>query len=123
MALSAALSAVSRLGVGAAGVAFIGNSCLYDVGPGHKAVIFDKMQGGCQKDTPGPGTHFKVPFVQDPHIIDCRCRPQVQRSAERPPTSSAATCRRGRPQSRCRSVRGQSSAARRLTCSAVAGCL
>ena len=28
-------------------------------------------------DTPGPGTHFKVPFVQDPHIIDCRCRPQV----------------------------------------------
>ena len=77
MALRSALSYASYLGLGTAGVTMIANSVLYDVGPGHKAVIFDKMQGGCQKDTPGPGTHFKVPFVQDPHIIDCRCRPQV----------------------------------------------
>ena len=55
----------------------IANSVLYDVGPGHKAVIFDKMRNGCQDDTPGPGTHLRIPMVQDPHIIDCRCRPQV----------------------------------------------
>ena len=35
------------------------------------------MRNGCQDDTPGPGTHIRIPMVQDPHIIDCRCRPQV----------------------------------------------
>lgn len=77
MALSSALSAIARLGAGTAGIAFIGQSCLYDVGPGHKAVIFDKLSGGCQKDTTGEGTHFMVPFVQVPNIIDCRARPKV----------------------------------------------
>jgi len=77
MALSSALSAITRLGVGTAGLAFIGQSCLYDVGPGHKAVIFDKMNGGCLKETTGEGTHLLVPFVQVPNIIDCRARPKV----------------------------------------------
>ena len=77
MALRSALSYASYLGLGTAGVTMIANSFLYDVGPGHKAVIFDKMRNGCQDDTPGPGTHLRIPMVQDPHIIDCRCRPQV----------------------------------------------
>ena len=77
MALRSALSYASYLGLGTAGVTMIANSVLYDVGPGHKAVIFDKMRNGCQDDTPGPGTHIRIPMVQDPHIIDCRCRPQV----------------------------------------------
>jgi len=77
MALSSALSAISRLGLGTAGLAFIGSNCLYDVGPGHKAVVFDKLRNGCQPDARGEGTHFKVPFVQEPHIIDCRARPKV----------------------------------------------
>lgn len=77
MALRSALSYASYLGLGTAGVTMIANSVLYDVGPGHKAVIFDKMRNGCQDDTPGPGTHLRIPMVQDPHIIDCRCRPQV----------------------------------------------
>lgn len=77
MALSSALSAIARLGAGTAGIAFIGQSCLYDVGPGHKAVIFDKLSGGCQKHTTGEGTHFMIPFVQVPNIIDCRARPKV----------------------------------------------
>ena len=53
MALSSALSALTRLGVGTAGLAFVGQSCLYDVGPGHRAVVFDKIQGGCQQQTKG----------------------------------------------------------------------
>jgi len=77
MALSGVVSTVGKLGVGLAGLAFIKDSCLYDVPPGFRAVIYDKLQGGCQEVTYGEGTHFVVPFIQVPSIIDLRSRPKV----------------------------------------------
>ena len=77
MALQSALSFLTRGGIAVAGAGFVANSCLYDVGPGHRAVIFDKMRQGCRPETSGEGTGFIIPFIQVPAIIDCRVRPKV----------------------------------------------
>lgn len=77
MSISGILSSVGRVGVAVAGLAFIKDSCLYDVPAGHAAVIMDKLQGGCQEKTMKEGTHFMVPFIQSPNIIDLRSRPKV----------------------------------------------
>lgn len=47
----------------------------YDVDAGNRAVIFDKIQG-IQQTVKGEGTHFKIPFIQVPIIMDIRSRPR-----------------------------------------------
>lgn len=49
---------------------------LYDVDGGQRAVIFDKFRG-IQADVKPEGTHFKIPFVQDPKIFDIRSKPRM----------------------------------------------
>jgi regulator of protease activity HflC (stomatin/prohibitin superfamily) len=46
------------------------------VDAGTKAVVFDKFQG-IQQKTVGEGTHFKIPFIQVPIIMDVRSRPRT----------------------------------------------
>lgn len=47
----------------------------YLVDGGHRAVIFDRFAG--VKPTPvGEGTHFLIPWVQQPIIFDIRSRPR-----------------------------------------------
>lgn len=53
---------------------------MYDVDGGKRAVIFDKISGVQQKVV-GEGTHFKIPFIQEPIIMDIRSRPRVIHSA------------------------------------------
>jgi len=77
MSFQSALQFVSRAGIGIAGLGFISSSCLYNVGPGHRAVIFDKTRNGCRPETSGEGTGFIIPFIQVANIIDCRVRPSV----------------------------------------------
>lgn len=48
---------------------------LYDVDAGTRAVIFDKING-LKQETVGEGTHFKIPYIQVPIIIDVRDRPR-----------------------------------------------
>lgn len=43
---------------------------------GERAVIFDRFRGILPEVT-GEGTHFRVPWVQQPHIMDIRIRPRT----------------------------------------------
>ena len=64
----------------AAGVAALGtftiNSCLYNVDGGERAVMFDSLRGGIRNDVRGEGTHFMIPGIQRPIIIDVRTKPR-----------------------------------------------
>jgi len=67
------LSALSgSLAVGA----FTVNSCLYNVDGGQRAVLFDTFRGGILPDVRGEGTHFIIPVVQRPIILDVRTKPR-----------------------------------------------
>ncbi len=43
---------------------------------GNRAVIFDKFRG-IQDEVVGEGTHFIIPGVQEPIIMDIRSRPRT----------------------------------------------
>ncbi|KAJ8607612.1 hypothetical protein CTAYLR_005769 [Chrysophaeum taylorii] len=73
------LGGVARLGMGVAGVSFIGGNCLYNVEGGHRAVIFDQIRGVLPKAV-SEGTGVKIPIIQTPIIIDVRSRPREIRS-------------------------------------------
>ncbi len=45
------------------------------VDAGKRAVIFDKFKG-VQMHVVGEGTHFKIPYIQVPIIMDIRDRPR-----------------------------------------------
>ncbi|CAM9809171.1 unnamed protein product [Discosporangium mesarthrocarpum] len=66
---------VSRLGLATAGLAAI-DTCLFNVDGGQRAVIFDRFQG-VKEEVVGEGTHFMIPFVQRPIIMDVRARPRT----------------------------------------------
>lgn len=48
---------------------------IYNVDGGFRAVIFDRIFG-VQKTSIGEGTHFRIPWFQNPIIMDCRTRPR-----------------------------------------------
>lgn len=56
--------------------AFTVNSCLYNVDGGERAVMFDTLRGGILPDVIGEGTHFVIPVVQRPIIMDVRTKPR-----------------------------------------------
>jgi prohibitin 1 len=62
-------------GVLAAG-AFTVNSCIYNVDGGERAVMFDSLRGGIRDDVRGEGTHFMIPVIQRPIVIDVRTQPR-----------------------------------------------
>jgi len=67
------LSAISgSLAVGA----FTVNSCLFNVDGGERAVMFDTLRGGIRPHVINEGTHFVVPVIQRPIIMDVRTRPR-----------------------------------------------
>jgi len=67
------LSAMS--GALAAGAITI-NTCLYTVDGGERAVMFDSLRGGILSQVVGEGTHFVIPVIQRPVIMDVRTRPR-----------------------------------------------
>lgn len=67
------------------GMAFIGAGlvqqyCLFDVDAGTRAVIFDKISG-IKPNVITEGTHFRIPVIQVPIIMDIRSRPRNVSSA------------------------------------------
>lgn len=56
--------------------AFTVNSCIYNVDGGERAVLFDTLRGGVLPDVRGEGTHFLVPVIQRPIIMDIRTKPR-----------------------------------------------
>lgn len=71
----------TRLGMASVGFGLVAETCLYDVDGGRRAVIFDKLNGGIQEKVVGEGTHFRVPLIQDPIILDVRSRPRTIHSS------------------------------------------
>jgi prohibitin 1 len=56
--------------------AFTVNSCIYNVDGGERAVMFDSLRGGILPDVIGEGTHFAIPVIQRPVILDVRTKPR-----------------------------------------------
>jgi len=52
------------------------NTCLYNVDGGERAVMFDTLRGGILPTVIGEGTHFQIPVIQRPVIMDVRTRPR-----------------------------------------------
>jgi len=69
------LNRLGQLGVGLAVGGAVINSALFNVDGGHRAVIFDKF-AGVKQAVIGEGTHFMIPWVQQPIIYDIRARPK-----------------------------------------------
>jgi len=65
----------SVIGIGGAALFAIQQTCLVDVDAGTRAVIFDKLRG-VQETVVGEGTHFLIPMLQVPIIMDVRSRPR-----------------------------------------------
>eukprot|EP00590_Aulacoseira_subarctica_P006312 CAMPEP_0172423198 /NCGR_PEP_ID=MMETSP1064-20121228/14406_1 /TAXON_ID=202472 /ORGANISM="Aulacoseira subarctica , Strain CCAP 1002/5" /LENGTH=284 /DNA_ID=CAMNT_0013164431 /DNA_START=27 /DNA_END=881 /DNA_ORIENTATION=+ len=65
-------TAAGALAVGA----FTVNSCIYNVDGGERAVLFDSLRGGILPDVRSEGTHFVIPVIQRPIILDVRTRPR-----------------------------------------------
>ncbi|GAX17800.1 hypothetical protein FisN_24Lh130 [Fistulifera solaris] len=72
----AALNRLGRLsGVLAVGT-FTVSQCIYNVDGGERAVLFDTLRGGIRSDVRGEGTHFMIPVVQRPIVMDVRTKPR-----------------------------------------------
>jgi len=68
---------IAAVAIGIGAIVTGANSCLYDVDGGERALLFDKLRGGVQDRVRGEGTHFRIPFLQDPIIFDIRTSPQA----------------------------------------------
>jgi prohibitin 1 len=66
---------LGQLGVGVAIAGSVANSALFNVEGGHRAVMFDRFRGVLQ-EVVGEGTHFMIPWVQQPVLFDIRARPK-----------------------------------------------
>jgi len=67
---------VSRVAIGLGVGAYLLNTSMYTIYPGHRAIIFDRFKG-LTPDVIGEGTHFRIPWVQTPKIFDVRLKPRI----------------------------------------------
>eukprot|EP01031_Cornospumella_fuschlensis_P039255 gene39255-47774_t len=69
------LRTATTLGTAAVVAGVVVDFFLFDVDAGTRAVIFDKING-IQDKVVGEGTHFRIPYIQVPIIMDIRARPR-----------------------------------------------
>jgi len=55
---------------------FIADNFLFNVEPGHRGIMFDRLKGILPKTFP-EGTHFMIPVLQKPIILDVRTQPRT----------------------------------------------
>lgn len=70
------LNRLGNVGVALAVGTFTVSQCLYNVDGGERAVLFDSLRGGILPDVRGEGTHFLIPVIQRPIVIDVRTKPR-----------------------------------------------
>lgn len=73
------MSVLMRVATGAVVLgtaAYVLDKSIYTVPGGHRAVIWDRFRGILDRVVP-EGTHFRIPGLQNPHILDVRTRPLV----------------------------------------------
>lgn len=66
---------LSKFFLGAGVLATVGNSILYNVDGGYRAVIFDQIRG-VSPHVQNEGTHFYIPVIQKPIMFDVRMKPR-----------------------------------------------
>jgi len=71
-----ALTKLGRASGALAAGAFVVSQCLYNVDGGERAVMFDTLRGGILPDVRSEGTHFMIPFIQRPIVMDVRTKPR-----------------------------------------------
>ncbi|KAK6459938.1 band 7 family-domain-containing protein [Scheffersomyces coipomensis] len=67
---------ISKIAIPAGLAIALGQSALYDVEGGKRAVIFDRLNG-VQQSVIGEGTHFLIPWLQKAIIFDVRTKPKT----------------------------------------------
>eukprot|EP00310_Coccolithus_braarudii_P013156 CAMPEP_0183350360 /NCGR_PEP_ID=MMETSP0164_2-20130417/18449_1 /TAXON_ID=221442 /ORGANISM="Coccolithus pelagicus ssp braarudi, Strain PLY182g" /LENGTH=276 /DNA_ID=CAMNT_0025522265 /DNA_START=31 /DNA_END=861 /DNA_ORIENTATION=- len=70
-----ALSHLAKAAVGIGAGISLFQASIYNVDGGSRAVMFDRLRG-VQRYVSGEGTHFRIPWLQTPHIFDVRIRPR-----------------------------------------------
>jgi len=78
MSQSRFMLTTAALGFG--GLALGLQSCIYNVDAGYRGLIFDRLRNGIQPVVKGEGTHFYIPVVQRPIMIDARTVPREIKS-------------------------------------------
>merc|ERR1719389_1115115 len=53
---------------------------MYNVDGGYRAIMFDRLRG-IMPQVKSEGTHFRIPWLQTPHLFDVRIRPRNISSA------------------------------------------
>ncbi|KAJ2376499.1 Prohibitin-1, subunit of the prohibitin complex (Phb1p-Phb2p) [Coemansia sp. RSA 2607] len=71
-----AINRLTNLGIALAVGTVAVQASIYDVKGGHRAVIFDRIQG-VKQTVVGEGTHFLIPWLQRAIIYDVRTRPRL----------------------------------------------
>jgi len=79
-ATSSVLNTIARGAIGIGAGVSLFQSSIYNVDGGFRAVMFDRLRG-VQSGVRGEGTHFRIPWLQTPHIFDVRIRPRNISSA------------------------------------------
>ncbi|GIL47197.1 hypothetical protein Vafri_4073 [Volvox africanus] len=69
------LNKVIRYAIGLGVGASVLQTSLYNVDGGERAIIFDRFRGVLTEPV-GEGTHFRIPWVQQPNVMDIRTRPR-----------------------------------------------
>jgi len=70
------LNRVFRWSTGIGGALMLAQSAVFSVDGGHRAVVFDRIQGVKKNVVLGEGMHFIIPFLQYPFIYEVRTRPR-----------------------------------------------
>ena len=70
-----ALNNVAKAAVGLGASASLLQASMYNVDGGYRAIMFDRLRG-IMPQVAGEGTHFRIPWLQTPHLYDVRIRPR-----------------------------------------------
>jgi len=68
------VGAISAISIGLGAISTVGQAALYNVDGGERALVFDRYRGVLPKPV-GEGTHFVVPVLQYPILMDIRTTP------------------------------------------------
>ncbi|KAF6986429.1 hypothetical protein CFC21_004190 [Triticum aestivum] len=75
----AGAGALVKLGLLGGAALYLGNQTLYNVEGGHRAIVFNRLEGIKDKVYP-EGTHIVIPWFERPIIYDVRARPNLVES-------------------------------------------
>lgn len=73
--------AIARAAIAMGAIGFAAEQGLYNVEPGHRAIMFDRFRGILDEVAP-EGTHFLIPGIQRAIVMDVRTQPRIINTVE-----------------------------------------